>query len=209
MYEASVSGENGEEFSIPNVYSGQKYEVSCNINYDHNEYIITISQKHEGKSNGEKVVDSSTVAQFDVYDLVVRYTHEALHEGVYPIFSLHYGRRMDEDSVSYIQGLIAEDITRVFAYALRASDIACLNVITSFKDADTEERKMILNNLHALSTVYNNVYHIPSGDKREEKLKFNKELSQMWEYFSLSLLHVQSTVSENKVSKGEKYHELL
>ena len=190
MYEASVSGKNGREFSIPNVYSGQKYEVSCNINCYRDEYIITISQKHEGKSNGETVVDSSTVAQFDVYDLVVRYTHEALSEGVHPIFSLYHGKRMDEDSVSYVQGLIAEDITRVFAYALQASDIACLNLITSFKDANTEERNMILNNLHALRTVYNNVYHSSDGGKREEKLDFNKELSQMWEYFSLSLLHV-------------------
>ena len=191
MYEVSVSGENGREFSIPNVYSGQKYEVSCNINYDHDEYIITISQKHEDKSNGEKVVDSITVAQFNIYDLIVHYTHEALSEGVYPIPSHRHGRKVnEEDSTPYIQGVIAEDITRVFVYSLQASDIACLNVITSFKDADIEERKMILNNLHALSTVYNNVYHSPSGDKKEEKSKFNKELSQMWEYFSLSLLHV-------------------
>lgn len=193
MYEESVSGENGREFSIPNVYnvySGQKYEVSCNINCDRDEYIITISRKHEGKSNGEAVVDSSTVAQCDVYDLVMRYTHEALIEGVYPIFSLYHGKRMDEDSGSYVQELIADDITRVFAYALQASDIACLNLITSFKDANTEERNMILNNLHALRTVYNNVYHSPSGDKSEEKSKFNEELSRMWEYFSLSLLHV-------------------
>lgn len=207
MYEVSVSGENGREFSIPNVYSGQKYEVSCNINCYRDEYIITISQKHEGKSNGETVVDSSTVDQFDIYDLVVRYTHEALIEGVCPIFSLYHGKRMDEDSGSYVQELIADDITRVFAYALQASDIACLNLITSFKDANTEERNMILNNLHALRTVYNNVYHSSDGGKREENLDFNKELSQMWEYFSLSLLHVQVKMKYQKRSK--KHYELL
>lgn len=191
MYEASVSGVNGKEFSIPNIYSGQKYEVSCNINHDYDDYIITIFRKHEGRSYGENVVDSTTVAQFNVYDLIVHYTHEALSEGVYPIPSHRHGRKVnEEDSTPYIQGVIAEDITRIFAYALQASDIACLNVITSFKDADIEERKMILNNLHALSTVYNNTHHNPSDDKREEKLEFNKELSQMWEYFSLSLLHV-------------------
>lgn len=192
MYKASVSGENGREFSIPNVYnvySGQKYEVSCNINCDHDEYIITISRKHEGKSNGEAVVDSSIVAQCDVYDLVMHHAREELYDG-YPIFSLLYGKKLSKDIIYHGQGLIAEDITRVFAYALQASDIACLNLIISFKDANIEERNMILNNLHALRTVCNNVYHSPNGDKKEEKLDFNKELSQMWEYFSLSLLHV-------------------
>lgn len=160
MLKESTSKENGKEFSITNVHSGQKYEVTCNIDYDHDEYIITIFRKHEGKSNGEKVVDSSIVAQCDVYDLVMHHAREELYDG-YPIFSLLYGKKLSKDIIYHGQGLITEDIARVFAYALQASDIACLNLITSFKDADTEERKMILKNLDALSTVYNNVYHSP------------------------------------------------
>lgn len=190
MFETSISQENCEKFNVFNEQSGQKYQVACTVDHDHDEYIITISKKHEGKSNGETVVDSSIVAQCDVYDLVMHYACEVLYDDGYPGFSSLHGKKLSKDIIYHGQGLITKYIARIFAYALQASDIACLNLITFFKDADTEERKMILNNLDALSTVYNNVYHSPSGDKKEEKLKFNKELSQMWEYFSLSLLHV-------------------